>query len=259
MVDPTASGRLALTDPSTIAELRAGIGARAFVSIHRRLIAAAAVIAAAACLGATLYHPPLAVIEPGPALDISRDISISGVPWHRPSGRYLLTSVRFRRPNVWGAAVASLLSVRDIVSIERDRDRIERLRREFRDSRITAAIAAARADGLDGSAGPLPFEIRFRERDVLGPSAGLAFALAIADMLSPDDLSRGRTVAATGRIDPAGAVGPVGGMTKKAVAVREAGARVFLVPRDDIYDAQRRVPTSVGVETLEQAIRALRA
>jgi PDZ domain-containing protein len=47
----------------------------------------------------------------------------------------------------------------------------------------------------------LPFQVRFSERpDVAGPSAGLAYALAIADLLDQGDYARGRTVAATGTI-----------------------------------------------------------
>ena len=47
-----------------------------------------------------------------------------------------------------------------------------------------------------------PAPLRFRSRpDVGGPSAGLAHALAIADMLDPADLARSRAIATTGTID----------------------------------------------------------
>ena len=104
----------------------------------------------------------------------------------------------------------------------------------------------------------LPFEIRFRERDILGPSAGLAYALAVTDLLLGDDLAAGRTVAATGTIDVDGHVGVVGGMTQKSAAVAATRVGVFLVPSDEIFDAWRRVPGAAGVKTLGDALSRLR-
>ena len=52
------------------------------------------------------------------------------------------------------------------------------------------------------------------------------------DILSDGDLTGGHAVAATGTMGLDGAVGDVGGVAQKAVAVRRAGARVFFVPAD---------------------------
>ena len=97
--------------------------------------------------------------------------------------------------------------------------------------------------------------------DLGGPSGGLAFALALLDVLTPGELTNGRRVAATGTIAPDGAVGPVSGIPQKTLAVRRAGVEVFLVPRAD-YDevvalaGDMRV---VPVDTFDDAVSALQA
>lgn len=63
-----------------------------------------------------------------------------------------------------------------------------------------------------------------------GPSAGLVFALAIYDKLTPGELLAGRHLAGTGTIDPDGNVGAIGGLQEKITAADNAGATVFLVP-----------------------------
>jgi Lon-like protease len=70
-----------------------------------------------------------------------------------------------------------------------------------------------------------------------GPSAGLMFSLGIYDTLTPGSLTDGATIAGTGTIDSAGAVGPIGGIQQKVVGARDAGAKLFLVPPDNCEDA----------------------
>jgi PDZ domain-containing protein len=95
---------------------------------------------------------------------------------------------------------------------------------------------------------------------VSGPSAGLAFTLAIIDDLTPGDLTGGKRVAITGTISPDGTVGPVGGVAQKAVAARSAGAKLMLVPPQEYDDAKSHADgmTVVRVSTLDDALRALR-
>ena len=76
----------------------------------------------------------------------------------------------------------------------------------------------------------LPFEVDIDTGRVGGPSAGLAFTLAIIDVLSEGELTNGLSIVATGTIDRDGNVGPVGGIHQKTVAAEQAGADVFLVP-----------------------------
>lgn len=76
----------------------------------------------------------------------------------------------------------------------------------------------------------MPVDVEIDSGQVTGPSAGLAFTLGVVDRLTPGDLSGGRQVAATGTIDPSGAVGPIGGITQKARAAVDAGASLMLYP-----------------------------
>jgi PDZ domain-containing secreted protein/Zn-dependent protease len=308
---------------------------------------------------AFLFHPPVAVIRPGVAVDVSRDITITGVPVSKPTGRYLLTAVRLDQPSAIGVLYALVRRDADVLPlsavIPRGVDERQYLRRQralFRESRTVAAAAGARAAGLpvtltgtgatvtgvvEGSpadaaldrgdviiaidgrpvmlaseiggaiggrpAGTafrltierdgktrevsvrsahlprtpegvarigilletrgldvkLPFEVKFRNRDVAGPSAGLAYALAIADILDGADLAKGRTVAVTGTIDVDGRVGEVGGVREKAAAARAKGAKLFIVPQAEVDEA-RGVPLDVrGVSTISDALGVLRA
>ncbi|MFN0028041.1 MAG: PDZ domain-containing protein [Acidimicrobiales bacterium] len=106
-------------------------------------------------------------------------------------------------------------------------------------------------------------ELSIDSSGVGGPSAGLAFTLAVIERLSPGDLTGGERVAATGTIDAFGRVGPIGGIEQKAVAARRAGITVFLVP-DSLDPAElaraRKQAGSVelvAVGTLTEALAIL--
>jgi PDZ domain-containing secreted protein/Zn-dependent protease/predicted transcriptional regulator len=300
-----------------------------------------------------LYYPPYFVVAPGAAIDVARDITIAGVPADRPTGRYLLTSVRLDRENALGVLLALAIPERHVLSASSvmprgvDPRSFNAQQRElFRQSRRLAAAAAARAAGMevtvtgrgavvrevlpdspaDGAlqAGDvitaidgdpvtttddvrnailseptgtvfrveirrsgdsrtievssarlqgspavgivivnrdldveLPFDVTFTERPIGGPSAGLAFALAIADMIDQVDYARGRTIAVTGTIDAFGDVGPVGGVEAKMSAAEEAGAALLVVPEVQAGAVDGSLEVH-GVATLEEALRALR-
>lgn len=106
----------------------------------------------------------------------------------------------------------------------------------------------------------LPVEVNFRSTNTSGASAGLVFALEIFDQLAPEDLARGRIIAASGTLDGAGRVGGVEGLPFKLVAAERAKAEVFLVPwenRDEIKNAVTRMKI-VPVKTFREALDALR-
>lgn len=108
----------------------------------------------------------------------------------------------------------------------------------------------------------LPIDIEIDSDRVGGPSAGLAFTLAIIDVLTEGELTGGRSVATTGTISPDGIVGRVGGVKQKTFAAREAGVELFLVPADEVGEAELYAGDDMevaGVENLEQAINALEA
>ncbi len=99
---------------------------------------------------------------------------------------------------------------------------------------------------------------------VSGPSAGLAWTLAILDRLTPGSLTRGRTVAVTGEILDDGTVGPIGGILQKVSAVKRAGVKMFIYPAATPPEEQKEMRALAGkqlelrpVENLDQAVQAL--
>jgi PDZ domain-containing protein len=80
----------------------------------------------------------------------------------------------------------------------------------------------------------LPFDVSIDTAAVGGPSAGLAFTLALVDELTEGELSGGRDIAVTGTIGLDGTIGPIGGLEQKVSAVLQHGVKVFLIPANQI-------------------------
>jgi len=107
-----------------------------------------------------------------------------------------------------------------------------------------------------------PFKVKINIGNVGGPSAGMMFALAIIDKLTPANLTGGRFIAGTGEIEVNGTVDPIGGIQQKMAAARAAGATVFLAPQGNCSDTSGAVPAGlrvIKVGTLRGAIAALTA
>jgi PDZ domain-containing protein len=104
-----------------------------------------------------------------------------------------------------------------------------------------------------------PLDIEIDAGGIGGPSAGLAFALDIVDELGEDDLTRGRTVVATGALGLDGTVIPIGGVKQKAIGAKEAGADIFLVPDRNYEEARNAVDglRVVPVSNLSEALSVL--
>lgn len=107
----------------------------------------------------------------------------------------------------------------------------------------------------------LPFEVGIDTDQIGGPSAGLAFTLALLDELTPGDLMGGVKVAATGTIGEDESVGAIGALAQKAVAVKASGAKVFLVPKgqsdNELAAARRVVGSAVRIEPVANLSEAL--
>lgn len=306
---------------------------------------------------AALWHPPLAVVSPGPALDVSTGIRLAGVPSQPVHGRYLATPVQLSQPSALGLAVAlargggRVLPVSAVLPVGTSAGALSFWQRaSARETGLAAAVAAARTRGLAASltgagvrvvglvgdtatagslrvgdritavdrtpvgtatdlaatvaaapgqdrfavtalragrlirvqvarvsASPapgldalgllgtsvdlrasLPFRVTYGSAaSGLGPSAGLALALAVTDRLDPADLAHGRAVAAAGLVAADGRLGPPGALDQRVAAARTAGADAFL--------AAGAVPASVahgpvplsGATTLREAVSTL--
>jgi len=106
----------------------------------------------------------------------------------------------------------------------------------------------------------LRVKVTVNSGDIGGPSAGLAFTLGILDLMTPGDLTGGHEVAVTGTVDSTGAVGPIGGIETKVVAVARDHVKYFLVPAENADAARAKAPKDlqiVPVHTLDEALSFL--
>jgi PDZ domain-containing protein len=106
----------------------------------------------------------------------------------------------------------------------------------------------------------LPFPVTIDPEGIVGPSAGLAFTLGLINDLDPYSLTAGQKIAATGTMSLNGAVGDVGGVPQKTVAVENAGATVFFVPPQEYATAKSHSNGKlkiVAVSNVSQAIAYL--
>ncbi len=108
------------------------------------------------------------------------------------------------------------------------------------------------------------FVVEIDSGSVGGPSAGLAFTLAVLDQLTEGELTGGRKVAVTGTINAAGDVGAVGGVVQKTAVVRDLGVDTFIVP-DGLGEAEMAEVAEraageveiIPVSNIEEALAAL--
>jgi Lon-like protease len=129
---------------------------------------------------------------------------------------------------------------------------------EAEDDPTRAIIGIAPEDRISGF--DFPIDVTIDSGTVGGPSAGLAFTLAVLDVLTPGELTGGHRVAVTGTMGLDGAVGPVGGGAQKAIAVRNEGYEVFLVPSAELEEVREALGDEVeviAVDTLQEALEAL--
>ena len=132
---------------------------------------------------------------------------------------------------------------------------------------VQITLAAAPDDPAAGRVGVVlrsvysgPFEVDFSLSGIGGPSAGLVFALAIVDELTPGDLTGGKPIAGTGTITAEGQVGAIGGVAQKMIGAQRAGAELFLVPKANCDAVVGAVPeglTVAAVDTLDEARAAI--
>jgi PDZ domain-containing protein len=167
---------------------------------------------------------------------------------------------------VAGQPMDSVREVSDVLGPTRPGDVVAvqyRRAGEVRDAQIPLAARPDRDQGLLGvilGAKLRDGEIRISLGGVGGPSAGLMFALAVVDKLTPGDLAGGRFVAGTGAIEPTGNVTPINGIPFKMSKAYDEGATVFLVPAANCAEAVATNPGDlqlVRIGTLHDAVTAL--
>lgn len=105
-----------------------------------------------------------------------------------------------------------------------------------------------------------PVDVDIDSQNIGGPSAGLMYTLAVMDVLSEEDLTRGWRIAGTGTISSDGSVGAIGGIKQKVVAAQEAGAQYVFVPVANFEAASSVVDDDVeliAIDTIDEALEFL--
>ena len=109
-----------------------------------------------------------------------------------------------------------------------------------------------------------PYEVDLSvAENVGGPSAGLMFALAVYDTLTPGSLTGGQVVSGTGTIADDGTVGPIGGIQQKIIGADRSGASLFFVPAENCA-AATAAPAPPGMrlvraDDFDQALTSLQS
>ena len=107
---------------------------------------------------------------------------------------------------------------------------------------------------------PAGHEVTYAVERIGGPSAGMIFALDIAQRLEGKNYAGTTPVAGTGTIDLSGNVGAIGGIKQKMLGARDEGYKVFLAPVGNCADVVGNEPkgmTVIPVSTLSEARTAM--
>lgn len=217
---------------------------------------------------------PFAVISPGPVTDLlKKGMQISGDKALKTSGKLYSLSVYVNNPEsrppglfvlaAWISGDSVVLPNEVVYEIgETTKSADKAAKREMANSESIAAIAAANFLKKLNPDAPLNWsksDIKFAMKNVGGPSAGLAFSLALIARLKFPEIVDGRKIAVTGKIDESGKVGGIGGIDQKLIAARKAGASIALFPRancDDITVKPQGLEL-VAVSNLTEAFHGL--
>jgi len=98
----------------------------------------------------------------------------------------------------------------------------------FQQSAKLARAAAVNYTKRDLSTVDIDFDVRVNASIIEGPSAGSTMVVAV--VLALDNIPASKNIMMTGTILENTTIGPVGAITEKATAAKEAGATMFLVP-----------------------------
>lgn len=240
---------------------------------------------------ATIAPLPFAIVLPGEAQNIFKNvITIKDLENYPASGRIDLMSIRVTNPDTWIFGPEVIYSWLDAdravypksaiyppgTSTEEESKQAKADMVGSQDKAIIAAVnylqshpeimnspatsssgevsnGVSRANKLDQK------KIKFKVSETGGPSGGLVFSIGLVELLTEQDLLRGRHIAGTGTISVRGIVGPIGGINEKILSAKKAGATLFFAPVDNAEEIMK-VPDGikvVTVATLAQAITYL--
>ena len=228
-------------------------------------------------LAALLSSAPYTMLAPSKAQPVfPRMLTYqNGSLTHKTDGNFYLLSITLTEPGAYipGAAFlggwlkGDVTVIPKTVLFPKNTDSKKVAAENKKDMKVSQNIAAAVALAYVQKKFPENFltvkpqykDVRYQVHHIGGPSAGLVFSLSLVDLLTREDLLKGRKIAATGTISKGGFVGIIGGLDEKLISVARAGATIALVPSDNCRDITR-VPKGVQVipvSTLDEAVSVL--
>ena len=223
----------------------------------------------------TLFVPtPFAVISPGPVTDLlSKGLKITGTKELKTKGNLYSLSVYVNNPEsrppgflvlaAWMSGNSVVLPNEVVYEVgETTKSADKAAKKDMANSESVAAIAAANFLKEINPDAPLNWsqsDLKFVMKNVGGPSAGLAFSLALLTKLKYPELIAGRKIAVTGTIKENGKVGAIGGIDQKLIAAENAGATIAIFPRSNCRDITVRPKglELVAVSNLTEAFHGL--
>lgn len=200
-------------------------------------------------------------------LDVGVELSVAGVSEQGPADGILetgdrLVSVDGRDIDDYGSLRSSIIGAGAGAELRFGIERDGEAREVVLTPRVPEGGTEPLIGALISTEYELPAEIDISLSEIGGPSAGLVFALAILDRLTPGAMLDGLTVSGTGTVSDAGDVGAIGGLTQKMWAAQRAGSDLFLMPLENCVDLPDRLPQGLRIapiETLDEAVGAIEA
>jgi len=223
----------------------------------------------------SLFAPsPYAIISPGPVTDLlSKGIKIDNSQEQKTSGKLYSLSVFVNNPESRPPGLLvlrawlrgdSVVLPNELVYAEGETTKAASAKgeKDMQNSEELAAIAAANFLKSIEPNRPLNWklsDIKFVMKNVGGPSAGLAFSLALIAKLASPELITGRKIAVTGTINETGVVGAIGGIDQKLLSARSAGATIAVIPRSNCSDITVKTDglELIAVNNLSEAFHGL--
>ena len=218
-----------------------------------------------------LFLPiPYVILMPGETTNLlQKELRVTGEKPYAGSGTLSMVSVSATTPSFYvnGSAIIWALLDQRVAAVPKtlvyapgQSDKAVRSEElaDMKNSQVGARYAAGQILRFT----PAQIEkltFTLKDKYTGGPSGGLAFGLAILAKLGDTDFIRNRTIVATGTLDSAGNVGPIGGIDLKLYTAEHAGAKIFLAPERNCVDIHHR-PRGMkiyAVATLQEAYSVL--
>jgi PDZ domain-containing protein len=219
------------------------------------------------------------LVTPGPATKLFPKVlslkESAGVSIYPVKGQLNLLTIYITNPEsyVFGAEILGCWAWGDCVAMPRsvmyqdgatDEEEFKSGKKDMVKSQNIALAAAKSAIARNFSGINLSSvkdsSVKVSLKNTGGPSGGLIFTLGLIDLLTPEDLVKGRNIAGTGTITIDGKVGPIGGVTEKIIGAKRAGATVLFISTQNCSELPAKVEgiQVIAVEKIDQAIEYLR-